>query len=207
MYTKDTMQEKCSVELGIPADWKICCSMPQEDHVLRALDYHELVDSPFIASPSMQHDFYVVNDIKFHLWFQGEFKPDWDRLKTDFTKFTEKQLEHFKAFPTDEYHFIFQITPYTTYHGVEHKASTVIALGPTYDVMEELYTELLGVSSHELYHAWNIKSIRPKEMYPYDFSKENYSRLGFVCEGVTTYLGDQFLLKSGVFDLDQYLIE
>ena len=83
----------------------------------------------------------------------------------------------------------------------------MIALGPTYSVFGEDYKELLGVSSHELYHTWNVKAIRPIEMHPYDFTKENYSQLGFICEGVTTYMGDLFLLKSGVFTLKQYLKE
>ena len=76
---------------------------------------------------------------------------------------------------------------------------TIITIGPSYDVFDTLYKELLGVSSHELYHTWNVKSIRPIEMFPYDFSKENYSELGFIYEGVTTYMGDLFLLKSNVF--------
>ena len=70
-----------------------------------------------------------------------------------------------------------------------------------------LYSELLGVSSHELYHAWNIKTIRPKAMHPYRFREENYSRLGYIYEGVTTYMGDLYLLKSGVFTLSEYLKE
>jgi len=100
-----------------------------------------------------------------------------------------------------------QILPSKAYHGVEHQRSTVIALGPSYDVFGDLYKELLGVSSHELYHTWNVKAIRPIEMYPYDFTQENYSKLGYICEGVTTYMGDLFLLKSGVFKLEEYFNE
>ena len=58
-----------------------------------------------------------------------------------------------------------------------------------------------------MYHTWNVKAIRPIEMYPYDFTKENYSKLGYICEGVTTYQGDLFLLKSGVFTEEQYFKE
>ena len=66
--------------------------------------------------------------------------------------------------------------------------------------------ELLGVSSHELYHVWNVKNIRPKAMLPYNFSKENYTDMGYVTEGVTTYMGDRILLKA-VFFLEQYFLE
>jgi len=72
---------------------------------------------------------------------------------------------------------------------------------------EEVYTDFIGVASHELFHAWNIKSIRPIEMMPYDYTRENYSRLGFVAEGVTTYYGDLFLLRCNVYNLKQYFIE
>ncbi|MBK6527068.1 MAG: hypothetical protein IPG07_16880 [Crocinitomicaceae bacterium] len=70
--------------------------------------------------------------------------------------------------------------------------------------MKEGYDDLLGVCSHELYHAWNVKTIRPADMLPYDYSKENYSRLGYVCEGVTTYMGDLFLAEAGVRDFVWY---
>ncbi len=52
-----------------------------------------------------------------------------------------------------------------------------------------------------------MKSIRPKVMKPYSFREENYSRLGYIYEGITTYLGDLYLLKSGVFSITDYLKE
>ena len=65
--------------------------------------------------------------------------------------------------------------------------------------------DLLGVSSHELYHAWNVRRIRPEELLPYDFSKETYSDAGWILEGITTYMGDLYLLKSGVYSLQTFL--
>ncbi|HXB39404.1 MAG TPA: M61 family peptidase, partial [Bacteroidia bacterium] len=89
--------------------------------------------------------------------------------------------------------------------GVEHTKNTVIAFGPGYHMMHEgTYNEFLGLCCHEFFHTWNIKSIRPAEMHPYDYSKENYARTGFVYEGVTTYYGDKLLLTSGVFDEPTY---
>jgi len=63
------------------------------------------------------------------------------------------------------------------------------------------------VASHELFHAWNVTRIRPTEMVPYDYSKENYYETGFVTEGYTTYYGDLFLVRSGVFNETQYFTE
>jgi predicted metalloprotease with PDZ domain len=154
----------------------------------------------------LQQHSYTQNGVKFYLWFQGECKPDWKLLETDFRKFSKAQIEKFGDFPVEEYHFLFQILTHRTFHGVEHYNSTVISLGPSYDIMNKdgWYKELLGVSSHELYHTWNVKQIRPTEMLPYDYAKENYTELGYLTEGVTTYFGDKFLLSSSVFNWSEY---
>ena len=127
------------------------------------------------------------------------------QLKKNFTAFTKSQIKHFGGFPVDEYHYFFQITPYRSYHGVEHTKNTVLLLGPGNEIMDKRYEDLLGVCSHELYHTWNIKAIRPVEMYPYDYTKENYFRTGFVAEGVTTYMGDIMLYNSGVFNWEEFV--
>jgi predicted metalloprotease with PDZ domain len=199
--------EGAIVDLKIPADYVIASSLEMDQHTLFAKDFDELADSPFICSNTLQHNSYNVGEVLFHVWFQGEVKVDWEKLLPDFTAFSEKQIEKFGSFPVEEYHFLTQIVPFRAYHGVEHSRSTVLLLGPSYAVFKDAYKDLLGVSSHELYHTWNVKAIRPIELFPYDFTKENYSELGFLCEGVTTYMGDLFLYKSGVFDLKEYFNE
>ena len=83
--------------------------------------------------------------------------PDWKRILLDFQAFTEEQLHLFGDFPVTDYHFLNQILPYRFYHGVEHGNSTVITLGPGELLMtQDIYKDLLGVSSHELFHTWNI---------------------------------------------------
>jgi predicted metalloprotease with PDZ domain len=206
-YVVGRENEGVIVDLKIPSTYVIASSLEMEQHALFAKDFDELADSPFICSDTLQHNSYNVGEVLFHVWFQGEVKVDWEKLLPDFTAFSEKQIEKFGSFPVEEYHFLTQIVPFRAYHGVEHSRSTVLLLGPSYAVFKDAYKDLLGVSSHELYHTWNVKAIRPIEMFPYDFTKENYSELGFLCEGVTTYMGDLFLYKSGVFDLQEYINE
>lgn len=207
VFTDETAHLPCEMELNIPDTYQIACNLSSEFNTLKAENFDQLVDSPFIASDSLQMDSYEVNGTTFYCWFQGTNKINWEKLKKDFAAFTQKQIEKFTEFPVKKYHFLFQIVPYKAYHGVEHHASTVILLGPTYDIFEGLYSELLGVSSHELYHTWNVKAIRPIEMYPYNFKEENFSELGYICEGITTYMGDLFLYKSGVFNFEAYAKE
>jgi predicted metalloprotease with PDZ domain len=191
--------------LDIPDSYKIATSLEVVGKILTAKNYDELADSPFIAGNAIQSDFFEVNNLKFWLHFNGECKPDFEKLKTDFIKFTQTQLNFWGDFPVKEYHFLFQILPFKFYHGVEHQKSTVIAIGPGYSINKgKVYEDILGVSSHELFHTWNIKYIRPVEMLPYDFTKENYARTGYVYEGFTTYYGDVMLLTSKVFSLEQY---
>ena len=205
MYVVGRMEEECSIELELPADYEIASGLEKTGkHSMKACCFDTLAESPFIASNSLQHDVYEIEGIPFHLWFQGPCTPPFEKLKKDFATFTQEQIDCFGGFPCSDYHFLFQITPYKSYHGVEHTNSTVILLGSEKDVFEERYDDLLGISSHELYHTWNIKAIRPAEMLPYDYTQENYSRLGYVAEGVTTYMGDVMLYRSGVFNWEQF---
>jgi len=206
VFIPENINETCELEIKIPDNYKIAIGAKEEiQRGFKFKNYHQLADTPFICSNSLQHQSFEIEKITFHLWFQGECKPNWEKLISDFTNFCLFQLQTMQNFPSKEYHFLFQITSYKIYHGVEHITSTVIALGPGTDLMEgDLYEDLLGVSCHELFHVWNVKTIRPTDMLPYDYTKENYSRLGYVYEGVTTYYGDLLLYRSGVFSEEQY---
>lgn len=209
MYRPDAMHQPATVVLKVPRNYEVATGMPKKKkHILWAEDVQQLMDCPFIASAGLQHDTYKVGKTVFHVWFAGESRPHWSRLKNDFTAFSKTQIKAFGDFPVPEYHFLIHSRPEKVYHGVEHSNSTVLALGPAYAMFtDERYYDLLALSSHELYHTWNIKAIRPEEMLPYDFSKENYSRLGYVAEGVTTYMGDLMLIRSGGFSHDRFLRE
>ncbi|MTI31330.1 M61 family metallopeptidase [Xanthovirga aplysinae] len=206
MYVEDRMKESCQVHLELPDNYEIACGLEHiEKHKLFAVDYYRLVDSPMIASPNLKHLDFKTKGHHFHLWFSGEFNLDDKKVLKDFKSYTDEQIDSFGEFPCPDYHYLFHLLPYKHYNGVEHFNSTVITLGPSEDMQEEnLYNNLLGVSSHELFHTWNVIRIRPKEMMPYDFTKENYHRTGFITEGVTTYYGDLFLVRSEVFDIETY---
>jgi predicted metalloprotease with PDZ domain len=205
MYVPGRMTETHVVELEIPDSYKIATSLAVNGKTLTAESFDELADSPIMAGTGLQSDAYEVSGIKFWLHFIGECRPDLEKMKVDFAKFTAVQLSFWGDFPVKEYHFMFQVLPFRFYHGVEHQKSTVIAIGPGYNINKgKTYEDILGVSCHELFHTWNIKYIRPTEMLPYDFTKENYARTGYVYEGFTTYYGDLLLLSSGVFSTEQY---
>lgn len=204
-YIVGKENQEYKIDLKIPEDYQLASGLKQiSKHSLLAQNFDQLAECPIIASASLSHYKYEVNNIPFHIWIQGESELDANKMCQDFKDFTVEQINCFGSFPVKDYHFLFQLTPYNSYHGVEHTNSTVILLGSKNQVLKERYEALLGICSHELYHTWNIKSIRPIEMFPYDYSKENYSRLGYVAEGVTTYMGDLMLKRAKVFSWDQF---
>jgi predicted metalloprotease with PDZ domain len=207
LYLPNRRNEPCTVELMIPADYQIACDLPRgkQANILEADSFDRLADAPFVASAKLLHHEFEESGHLFHLWFMGRVNPPWEKLENDFKPFCKAQIDVMGPLPGREFHFIFQILPVFYYHGVEHTYSTVCALGPDHLVFTGThYDNLLGVSSHELFHAWNVKTMRPAEMHPYDYTRENYSRLGWIYEGITTYYGDQFLIRSGSFNEKQY---
>ncbi|HSZ25558.1 MAG TPA: hypothetical protein VK766_07575 [Cytophagaceae bacterium] len=207
LYLPEKITDPCFVKLDLPSNYKIACGLPQENQLLAAENFYHLVDSPMIASPTLTYFSFDCENIPFHLWIQGNNPLSPEKIIADFKKFTELQIAMMENFPEKEYHYLFQFLPYPHYHGVEHRNSTVITLGSSENLAEKRYEDLIGISSHELFHTWNIVKIRPKELWPYDFTKENYFPTGFVAEGFTTYYGDLFLVRSGVISVEEYFTE
>jgi predicted metalloprotease with PDZ domain len=198
--------EQVSLKLDLPPTYQVATALPMVEGEWKAKDYFHLIDSPILSGTRMTHRSYHIGGTTFHLYFLGDVHFDLEALKHNFLMFTRKQLQAFGNLPVSDYYFLFQLLPYPHYHGVEHAASTVITIGPAEQLgNKENLDELMGISSHELYHAWNVCRIRPVHFLPYDFSKETYFEEGLVLEGITTYMGDLYLIKSGYFDLADYL--
>ncbi|HLO46545.1 MAG TPA: hypothetical protein VK175_19535 [Leadbetterella sp.] len=174
---------------------------------LRPADIHHFFDSPFLLSSSVFHQEFEVESIKFHLWIQGKFEFDIQKLLADLTKIARRQISIFGEFPEEDYHFILIVPESTCYHGVEHRNSTMMVLGENGVIPASYYNDFLGLASHELFHAWNIAKIRPKELLPYNYGHENYFETCFVAEGYTTYYGDKVLFESGAITYEEYLHE
>ena len=170
------------------------CNRPSKDaDFLVSKNFDELADSPFICSNQLQRKSYTISDYKFNIWVNGDFTPDWDRWIKDFEKFTKKQIEKFIEFPVKEYHFN-TCPSYKAYHGVTfNRYSYYFSHQKKLTI---LYKEL-WVSSHELYHTWNVKSIRPVDMLPYNFLVKTIL-ISYIYENNYLY-GGFVLLKSNVF--------
>lgn len=202
-----------TIEVNILCDENldVACGLPYsrtENTILfTPKDYHAFFDSPIILSNKIEHHTFTASNVPFHFWIHGTYTLDIQKYLQDLKKVAEYQINLFGKFPEEEYHFLL-IIPYTSYyHGVEHRNSTVMVLGEQGVLTQNSYNDLLGLASHELFHTWNIAKIRPKELLPYDYTRENYFKTCFVAEGFTTYFGDRTLFDSGVFSREQYRYE
>ncbi|MCX8080246.1 MAG: PDZ domain-containing protein [Bacteroidia bacterium] len=189
-------------------DYRLACPLKVTDNKFVAENFHLLADSPFIYSNQLISHAFEYNRIPFFIHINGTCEPDFKQLEHDFKLFIQAHFDFWQEVPFSEYHFMFQITPHPFYHGVEHANNTVIAIGPGHEIYNrKLYVDVLGITSHELFHAWNVKAMRPADFLIYDYTKENYSELGFVYEGFTTYLGDKLLLTAGLYSHREFLNE
>ncbi|MFY8019580.1 MAG: M61 family metallopeptidase [Bacteroidia bacterium] len=205
MYAEGRLQESCELYLDIPDSYQIACQLPAEGKTLKAKNFDQFADSPFMASDKLIHHSFEESNCRIHFWFYGIEQLNFRQLEEDTRKYTRLQAEIFREIPCKDFHFLYPILPYKFRHGVEHCDSTVIAMGPAEDFAHpDFYDDFLAISSHELFHLWNVKRIRPADMLPYDFTRENYSELGYVYEGITTYYGDIILKRTGVWTWEQY---
>jgi predicted metalloprotease with PDZ domain len=178
------------------------CSLRTYKNKLRAKSYRELVDSPFLAAPQLHTHAWKTHGVKFYLQGLGPKTHFSERLLKAYQKFVAYQLDYMGEFPVREYRFMLWICSKPFYHGVEHTKSTMMVMGPE---DRDSYEDLIGLGSHELFHVWNVATIRPKALLPYDYTRVVIFDTGWIIEGITTYLGDWFLWASGVVNAEEYV--
>ena len=180
----------------------------------QAAHYDELVDCPVemgrfwrgsFEAGGVPHEFVVAGAAPS---FDGE------RLLADTKKICEAEIAFWHADgsqpPMDRYVFMLNVVD-DNYGGLEHCNSTALICGrrdlPRKGEAKagEGYNTLLGLISHEYFHTWNVKRLRPAELARYDYEQENYTELLWFFEGFTSYYDDLFLRRAGLLDNSQYL--
>jgi predicted metalloprotease with PDZ domain len=199
--------------------WKVATTMPHakvDRHGwgrYQALNFDELIDHPVEMGDFQEVKFFVLG-VPHRAVFTGDCKVDLARIAQDLTKICEAQIRFFEPIsgraPFDEYLFMTHVST-DGYGGLEHRSSTALHCGRDdlpYVGMKETtpaYRKFLGLCSHEYFHAWNVKRIKPASFTPYDLDQENYTSLLWIFEGFTSYYDDLFLLRAGCITLEEYL--
>ena len=196
-------------------NWKIATTLsikdarPHQFGLYWAENYEELIDHPVEMGEFALASF-DVEGILHEIAITGRHKADTGRLCTDLAKICNKQAQLFEELPIDNY--LFQVMAVGDgYGGLEHRKSTSLIckrsdlpVGRDLGVTEG-YRSFLGLCSHEYFHLWNVKRIRPQIFLENDLSSEVYTRLLWAFEGITSYYDDLILVRSGVIAPESYL--
>lgn len=207
MYLVNKRSLPCRLEIRTPENWSVATALKKESqNKFLANNYDELADSPTIASPTLKiHNFTYANTT-YYVAFQGKLDYDIKVIGNELKKIVEQQVKLFGGTaPFNEYWFLYHIGPNTTWHGVEHSYSTSITLPAGAFALDRSRQNFYSISSHELFHAWNVKRIMPSIFLNPDYSKEAYTRLLWFFEGVTSYYGDLTLRRAEIIDERTYL--
>ncbi|HTK80802.1 MAG TPA: PDZ domain-containing protein, partial [Bacteroidota bacterium] len=165
--------------------------------------YDYFVDCPLEIGT--QHDFeFMVDNVPHVLSIFGEGNWNADTLVRDITKIVRTEKEFWGEFPYKRYVFLVHCTP-SSGGGTEHINSTAMGTRPFVFKNPESYRGFLGLVSHEYFHTWNVKQLRPKGIHPYDYTRENYSKELWIAEGTTSYYDDLLLVPAGFKTAEKYL--
>jgi predicted metalloprotease with PDZ domain len=206
---------------ALPKAWKAATAMPSVKvdkagcGVYQAENFDALVDHPFelgnfwrghFTALGVPHEFVVAGAL-----------PDFDgtRLLADTQRICETEIRfwHGKKKPAHQ-RYVFMLNAVEDgYGGLEHRDSTAL-IAARRDLpqtaqskdapLTDGYVTLLGLISHEYFHTWNVKRLKPSEFAPYNYTQENYTELLWFFEGFTSYYDDLLLLRAGLIDEARY---
>lgn len=197
---------------NLPAGWNIATTLPcVRDHIFQTASYAALIDHP-VELGNIEILEFTAAGIPHRIALSGHYGDfDRQRLTADIRQICATELALFPApAPFQEYLFLLHVGD-NIYGGLEHLSSTALLADrnslPACGMTEpsDDYIQLLGLFSHEYFHAWNVKSIKPEAFVPYQLDSESYTEQLWAFEGITSYYDDLFLVRSGVITPAAYL--
>jgi predicted metalloprotease with PDZ domain len=203
------------------ARWRVATSLPEAAGekgaaerygfgLYRADSYDDLIDHPVEMGTFTLGEFEACG-VPHAVAITGRHDCDMGRLLADLKPVCERQIRLFGE-PAPMSRYVFLTTAVGDgYGGLEHRASTALLCSRAdlphvgMDEATDGYRQFLGLCSHEYFHTWNVKRIKPAAFVPYRLAEENYTRLLWAFEGFTSYYDDLMLVRSQRIGLDDYL--
>jgi predicted metalloprotease with PDZ domain len=195
--------EPVELEVAPPPGWQVATALEGGPLRFSARDYDELVDSPLELGTHRLARFTAMG-VPHELAVWGRGNADLDRLCADLSTIVETIGRFWGGLPYRRYLFILHLAGKGR-GGLEHMGSTAL-LYPRLGFSDpESYLDALSLMAHEFFHAWNVKRLRPAALTPYDYAGEQYTRLLWWFEGVTSYYEQLLLARSGLLPAARYL--
>lgn len=189
----------------VPADWHIATPLKSAADGFTAENYDRLVDSPIELGTFQESDF---DEAGGHFRVILDADPadyDMQKIVAHLHKIVAGAISWMNDRPFDTYTFFYHFPRGPGGGGMEHAYSTAIELSAA-SIKDTLYP-FDAVTSHEFFHLWNVKRIRPKTLEPVDYTKENFTRALWFSEGVTSTVEQTIQLRAGLTSEQQYLGE
>ncbi|MHA8098870.1 M61 family metallopeptidase [Aquirufa aurantiipilula] len=205
LYVNELAQQAQSVQINPHKTFqRISTALKQTaPQTFEAKNLDELIDSPIEIGNHQVFQFKVGN-IPHQIAFYGPAKVDTTKFISDVKKMCEEAARVIGQHPCDHYLFIIHNLQKGS-GGLEHLYSTTCQVARTAYETENGYHGIIGLLSHEYFHLWNVKRIRPKALGPFDYENENYTHNLWLSEGMTSYYGALILQRSGQTTTDAYL--
>src|SRR5262249_3320954 len=206
MYLDGFIKSPSTLHIVPVEGWKVATGLPPvsgQANTFRAENFDILYDSPVEVSNFKQIDF-TVRGVPHRVVIDGEGNYDVARLRDGVQKIVEAEVALFNDIPYHDYTFILHLRSGIG-GGIEHLNSTSLGFRRTGFANENGYRNFWGLVAHEFFHLWNVKRIRPDALGPFDYTKENYTRLLWVAEGITEYYGNLMVRRAELMTEAQYL--
>ncbi|HMG73709.1 MAG TPA: PDZ domain-containing protein [Pyrinomonadaceae bacterium] len=206
MYPGGYLNAPSTLRIVPLSGWKIATGLPEvkgQPNTFRAENFDVLYDSPVEVSNFRELDF-QVGGVAHRIVIDGEGNYDPERMRRDVQKIVAAETAMFGGIPYHDYTFILHLRS-NTGGGLEHLNSTALGFKRFGFATEDGYRRFQALVAHEFFHLWNVKRIRPDALGPFDYTKENYTRLLWVAEGITEYYGQLMVRRAGLISDQIYL--
>lgn len=201
------IDQPCEVRLDLPDGWRVATGLEPVDgktNTFRAADYDELLDCPIECGDFVEVSF-KARRRPHRIVISGGGSFDVKALVKETRRIVETTIDFWGgAPPYRHYTFICHVFPGSR-GGLEHRNSTVLGIDThAFHPRKKYEDQVLTLIAHEFFHTWSVKRIRPAALGPFDYGQENYTRLLWVFEGITSYYDNLLVVRAGLIPAKRY---
>ncbi|MHC4606444.1 MAG: M61 family metallopeptidase [Planctomycetota bacterium] len=202
MYIVGRKEIPCSVSFSLPPKWKVATGLEKEGDTYRARDYDTFIDCPTELGTFDLRSF-ELGKVRYEVAVHSIGRYDMDALVKLCRRIVMEQMRLFHGAPFKRYLFLYHFREGTAGSGLEHLNSTSISI--PHGAVEDSVDIVAGITSHEFFHAWNVKRIRPEMLGPFDYTREVRTKDLWWYEGVSDYYSELLLARAGVWSRKEFL--